>query len=128
MTCSARLPVYTVIISAFIPNITVAGMFGLKGVVLFSLFLLGIVSALIVAAVLKRTVTKGVPDTFILELPKYQMPNPRFVLTGLFDDEYLLGLFRRQISHGGGLSFHLWTILNAVLWHEYWIEGRKDCF
>jgi len=47
---------------------------------------------------------------------------------GLFDDEYLLGLFRRQISHGGGLSFHLWTILNAVLWHEYWIEGRKDCF
>lgn len=85
MTCSARLPVYTVIISAFIPNITVGGMFGLKGVVLFSLFLMGIVSALIVAAILKRTVTKGPPDTFMLELPKYQMPNPRFVLTGLFE-------------------------------------------
>jgi len=85
MTCSARLPVYTVIISAFIPNKTVAGMFGLKGLVLFGLFILGIVSALIVAAVLKRTVAKGPTDTFMLELPKYQAPNPRFVLTGLYE-------------------------------------------
>jgi ferrous iron transport protein B len=85
MTCSARLPVYTVIISAFIPNKKVMGIFGLQGMVLFGLFLMGIVSALIVAAVLKRTIVKGKSDTFMLELPKYQSPNIRFVLIGLFE-------------------------------------------
>jgi len=85
MTCSARLPVYTVIISAFIPNQLVAGTFGLQGLVLFGLFLMGIVSALVVAAVLKRTVAKGPSDTFMLELPKYQSPNMRFVMIGLYE-------------------------------------------
>jgi len=85
MTCSARLPVYTVIISAFIPDETVGGAFSLKGLVLFGLFLMGIVSALVIATVLKRTVAKGPTDTFMLELPKYQMPNMRFVLNGLYE-------------------------------------------
>ena len=85
MTCSARLPVYTVIISAFIPNTRVGGVFGLQGLVLFALFLMGIVSALVIATVLKRTVTKGPSDTFMLELPKYQPPKIRFVLIGLYE-------------------------------------------
>jgi len=85
MTCSARMPVYTVIISAFIPNTLVGGTFGLQGLVLFGLFLMGIVSALVVAAVLKRTVVKGSADTFMLELPKYQSPNWRFVFIGLYE-------------------------------------------
>jgi asparagine synthase (glutamine-hydrolysing) len=45
-----------------------------------------------------------------------------------FDNEYFTSLLRSQMDGGGGYSFHLWTVLNAVLWHESWIEGRKDCF
>ena len=85
MTCSARLPVYTVIIAAFIPNQTVGVGVGLQGLVMFVLYLAGILSALVMAAVLKRTVAKGEADTFLLELPKYQSPNIRFVLTGLYE-------------------------------------------
>ena len=47
---------------------------------------------------------------------------------GFFDNDYFRGLLRRQMENGGGYSFHLWTVLNAVLWHESWIEGRADCF
>jgi len=46
----------------------------------------------------------------------------------LFDDDYFLGLLKQQIEGRGGYSFHLWTVLNAVLWHESWIGGRRDCF
>lgn len=84
MTCSARLPVYTVIISAFIPNRDVGG-FGLQGLVMFALYIAGILAALVVAAVLKRTIAQGKADTFMLELPKYQSPNIRFVLIGLYE-------------------------------------------
>jgi len=85
MTCSARLPVYTVIIAAFIPNETVAGGFGLQGLVMFALYLAGIIAALAAAAILKRTVTEGPSDTFMLELPKYQSPNIRYILIGLYE-------------------------------------------
>ncbi len=85
MTCSARLPVYTVIIAAFIPNDTVGFGIGMQGLVMFSLYIAGILSALIVAAVLKRTATKGKSDTFMLELPKYQLPNFRYILIGLIE-------------------------------------------
>jgi asparagine synthase (glutamine-hydrolysing) len=47
---------------------------------------------------------------------------------GLLDGDYFNGLLRQQTSGSGGYSFHLWTVLNAVLWHESWIEGRADCF
>jgi len=46
---------------------------------------------------------------------------------GFFDDDYFLGLMEHQMGAGGGYSFHLWTVLNAVLWHAYWVEGREDC-
>lgn len=85
MTCSARWPVYTVIISAFIPNTPVLGGFGLQGVVFWGLFIFGALFAILVAATLKRTITKGRADIFMLELPKYQAPNLRFVLTGLYE-------------------------------------------
>jgi ferrous iron transport protein B len=85
MTCSARWPVYTVIISAFIPNTPVFGGVGLQGVVFWGLFIFGAVFAILIAAILKRTVAKGPSDTFMLELPKYQAPNIRFVLTGLYE-------------------------------------------
>ena len=86
MTCSARLPVYAIIIAAFIPNQMVwGGTVGLQGLVMFALYLTGIVAALIVAAVLKRTVTKGDAHTFLLELPKYQTPRLAYVMTGLYE-------------------------------------------
>ena len=85
MTCSARLPVYTVVIAAFIPNQTVGAGVGLQGLVMFGLYLAGILSALVMAAVLKRTVAKGEADSFLLELPKYQSPNIRFVAIGLYE-------------------------------------------
>jgi asparagine synthase (glutamine-hydrolysing) len=47
---------------------------------------------------------------------------------GFFDNDYFAGLLRAQIDGVGGHSFHLWTVLNAVLWHESWIDGNEDCF
>jgi len=84
MTCSARLPVYTLIIGALIPNTKIAGVFGLQGLVMFSLYVMGLVGAFVVALVLRRTVTKGVSSGFMMEMPKYQMPNWRDVAIGLW--------------------------------------------
>lgn len=84
MTCSARLPVYTLLISAFIPNQTVMGFFGLQGVVFFALYMAGILSAIIVAAVMKKTITKGTLQPFLMELPKYQLPRLNHVFLGLW--------------------------------------------
>jgi asparagine synthase (glutamine-hydrolysing) len=47
---------------------------------------------------------------------------------GFFDNEYFLRLLDAQMNGSGGHSFHLWTVLNAVLWHASWVEGREDCF
>ncbi|MAF96899.1 MAG: asparagine synthase (glutamine-hydrolyzing) [Rhodospirillaceae bacterium] len=47
---------------------------------------------------------------------------------GFFDDDFVMGMLREQTSRGGGNGFHLWTILNAVLWHAHWVEGRADTF
>jgi len=50
------------------------------------------------------------------------------VKEGFFDNEYVRGLLKAQMEGSGGHSFHLWTVLNAVLWHASWVEGREDCF
>jgi ferrous iron transport protein B len=84
MTCSARLPVYAIIIGAFIPAANVGWGIGLQGLVLFVLYFIGIVAALLAAAVIRRTVTKGTPQGFMLEMPKYQMPQVRDVLIGVW--------------------------------------------
>ncbi|CAN5432155.1 asparagine synthase (glutamine-hydrolyzing) [soil metagenome] len=47
---------------------------------------------------------------------------------GFFDNDYFRGLLKHQMGAGGGYSFHLWTVLNAVLWYESWVEGKEDCF
>ena len=47
---------------------------------------------------------------------------------GFFDNDYFVRLLKAQINGAGGHSFHLWTVLNAVLWHASWLEGREDCF
>jgi ferrous iron transport protein B len=84
MTCSARLPVYAVIIGAFIPERTVGPGVGLQGLVLFCLYIAGIAGAMLAAFILRRTVTKGPPPGFLMEMPRYQMPILRDVLLGLW--------------------------------------------
>ena len=83
MTCSARLPVYTLIISAFIPNSKVFGFIGLQGLVMFILYLTGVISTFVIAFILKKTVTKGTAQAFILELPTYKLPNWRDFYLGI---------------------------------------------
>jgi len=85
MTCSARLPVYTLLIAAFIPQRTVAGVFNLQGVVLFTLYVAGIASALIVAWVIKRLRRDKSEHALMMELPSYRMPHPRDIAIGLYE-------------------------------------------
>ena len=84
MACSARLPVYTIIIGAFIPDRQVAPYVGLQGLVLLGLYLMGIAGAFVAALLLRRTVTKGSSSGFMMEMPKYQLPRPRDLALGLW--------------------------------------------
>ncbi|MCF2515018.1 ferrous iron transporter B [Sphingomonas sp. G124] len=84
MTCSARLPVYTLIIGAFIPARSLAPGIGLQGVVMFGLYLSGIFGALLAAIVLSKTAVKGGGGAFMMELPKYQLPRVSDVAIGLW--------------------------------------------
>lgn len=85
MSCSARLPVYVLFISAFIPSLTVWGVFGLQGLTLFALYLIGLVFAPLIAWLLQRTVLKGESAPFLLELPPFQIPAWRVVLFRMYD-------------------------------------------
>jgi ferrous iron transport protein B len=84
MTCSARLPVYALLIAAFIPQ-RALGIFNLRGLVLFALYLAGVASALGVAFVLKRTMMRGEDRPLLLELPEYRMPHLSNLLLGLWE-------------------------------------------
>ena len=80
MTCSARIPVYTLIISAFIPQRQVWGVFSLQGLVFFGLYAAGLVSALAVAWVVRNLFWRGATEPFLMELPAYKTPDPMNVL------------------------------------------------
>ncbi|MBR7792178.1 ferrous iron transporter B [Undibacterium sp. FT147W] len=85
MTCSARLPVYALIIAAFIPEKTVFGILSLQGLVLFTLYIAGIVSAMLVALFFKYQWGKAELHSLMLELPDYRLPNTRNLLLGLWE-------------------------------------------
>ncbi len=87
MTCSARLPVYALLIAAFIPQRAVAGWFNLQGLVLFALYLAGIVGALGLAWAyrLSRRGEQARPTPLIMELPAYRWPSPRQLAYGLWE-------------------------------------------
>ncbi len=106
MTCSARLPVYAVIIAAFIPNLSLGFGIGLQGLVLFALYLAGIIGALVVALVLRRSVTKGAASGFIMELPKYQLPRLSDLLLGLWQRAWVF------LRRAGTIIF----MVTVVLW------------
>ena len=84
MTCSARIPVYTLIISAFIPNVKVAGLLSLPGLVMFGLYAAGIVSALGVSFITRRLFWRGAVEPFLMELPTYKLPDPVNVARSLY--------------------------------------------
>ena len=85
MTCSARLPVYALLIAAFIPQQQVAGVFNLQGVVLFGLYVMGIVSAMAVAAVAKLARRDQRATPLMMELPTYRWPSLRGLAHGLYE-------------------------------------------
>ena len=77
MSCSARLPVYTLLISAFVPALPLLPGLGLQGAMMFAMYLLGTVTALVIAALFRRTLLKGPVRPMILELPPYRRPSLR---------------------------------------------------
>lgn len=85
MTCSARLPVYALLIGAFIPVHMIGGVFNLQGLVLLGLYLLGIVGAMAVGWVAKRLQRDHQEHVLLMELPAYRLPNVRDVALGLWE-------------------------------------------
>ncbi len=84
MTCSARLPVYTLLIGAFIPR-RLVGPFNLQGITLFALYLFGVAGAMAVAFAIKRIFMRGDYHPLMLELPEYKWPNVRNLVLGLWE-------------------------------------------
>ncbi|HWV12746.1 MAG TPA: ferrous iron transporter B [Sphingobium sp.] len=130
MTCSARLPVYAVIIGAFIPARNVGLGIGLQGLVLFCLYVAGIIGAMLVALVLRLTVTKGASGGFLMEMPKYQWPRPQDIVLGLWQRAVIF------LKRAGTIIFAstviLWLLLSfpkapedsAVSQVNYSVAGR----
>ena len=106
MTCSARLPVYALLIAAFIPNQMVWGIFNLQGLVLFGLYMSGIVSALCVSIVMKFLQKDKSQHALLLELPSYRIPDLKSVGIGLLDRAKI---FLKRV---GGIIF----ALSILLW------------
>ncbi|RTL16043.1 MAG: ferrous iron transporter B [Burkholderiales bacterium] len=106
MTCSARLPVYALLIGAFVPRREVAGL-ELQGLVLFGLYLAGILGALLVAWLLKRFTTAGRQvRPLMMELPSYHWPHPRSILIGLWQRAVIF------VKRVGGIIL----VLTIALW------------
>lgn len=105
MTCSARLPVYTLLIGAFIPRTEVMRFFNLQGLVLFALYMAGILSALLVSYVIKKTRKDKSEHALLMELPRYRWPNPWDIAMGLWERTII---FMRRVT---GIILSLTVIL-----------------
>lgn len=108
MSCSARIPVYTLMIAAFIPNRHVLGIFTLPGLTMMAMYFLGTVAAFGMAWVFKKTLLKGTPPVFFLEMPPYHKPNPRTVLMTMLERAYLF--LRRAGTLILSISILLWFL------------------
>ncbi len=110
MTCSARLPVYTLLIAAFVPARDVLGPVGLQALVMIGLYLLGTLTALASAALLRSTLLRGTPSTFSMELPPYRLPTLRLLSTQVW------GSARAFLKRAGTIiltvSIALWVLLS----------------
>jgi len=110
MSCSARLPVYTLMIGAFIPEIKFFGFVSSRALTMFGCYLLGLIVAMGAAWVFKKTLFQGSPPALMLELPPYKMPAPRNVLVTMWDrsSEFL----KRAGTTIFALSLVVWFALN----------------
>ncbi len=108
ISCSARLPVYTLLIAAFIPDTRVLGLFSLAGITLLSMYLLGVLAALGSAWLFKKTFLRGAPPVFLMELPQYKLPSPRSV--GLQVLDRAMAFLRRAGTIILGASIILWFL------------------
>ncbi|MCH4246660.1 MAG: ferrous iron transport protein B [Acinetobacter populi] len=106
MTCSARLPVYALLISAFIPQQIIGGVLNLQGLVLFGLYMAGIVSALIVSYIVKLFRKDKSEHALMMELPSYRIPDWRSILLGVYERGKI---FMKRV---GGIIF----ALSILLW------------
>ncbi|HEY4379582.1 MAG TPA: ferrous iron transporter B, partial [Acidobacteriaceae bacterium] len=135
MTCSARLPIYTLIIAAFVPNhMFVGGIIGLRALVMLGLYALGFFAAMFTAKLLKSSVMKASNAPFILELPQYRWPTVQSLALRLYDRgslflkkagtvilgvTFLVWVLSVIPIHGGNLA----TLANSVVGHiGRWIE------
>src|SRR5665213_2781454 len=111
MTCSARLPVYTLVIAAFIPNrLFLGGVIGLRAMVMLSLYALGFLAAVITARLLKSTVLKSARAPFVLEMPPYRLPTLQSLVLRLIDRARVF--LRRAGTVILGVAVILWVLSN----------------
>ena len=120
MTCSARLPVYTLIIGAFIPSQSVGPGIGLQGLVLFALYIAGILGAMLAAAVIQRFVTSSRGGSFLIEMPRYQMPRIGDIALGLWQRASIF------LKRAGTIIFVSTVILWALLSFPKVPEGSEQ--
>jgi ferrous iron transport protein B len=110
MSCSARLPVYTLLIAAFIPNRSYAGgLIGLQGLTMTVMYLIGIVAAVVVALVLKRSLLRGPTPPFVMELPTYKWPSAATVFHRMVERGW--SFVRRAGSLVVAVSVLVWAAL-----------------
>jgi ferrous iron transport protein B len=108
MSCSARLPVYAVLIAACVPETKLGGVVGLQGLTLLAMYLLGTVMALVMAWVFKKTLLKGETPMLIMELPPYKRPVATTILRHMWDRSKLF--LRRAGTVILGINILLWFL------------------
>ncbi len=108
MSCSARLPVYTLMIATFFAGQTVLGFISLGAVLMLAMYALGIVTAVVVAFILKRTLLKSPPPPFVMELPPYRLPNVRTIFQNMFERSWLF--VKRAGTVILAISIILWAL------------------
>jgi ferrous iron transport protein B len=117
MTCSARLPVYAILIAGFIPDRTLlGGAIDLKAMTLLGLYALGVVAAMGCALLFKRTLLRGPPPPFLLEMPSYKWPAPRVLAARLLD-------------RGKAFLFRAGTVILAIsvlIWAAAWFPRDEE--
>ncbi|HUY87814.1 MAG TPA: ferrous iron transport protein B [Pirellulales bacterium] len=110
MSCSARLPVYTILIAAFVPDRSYArGFLGLQGLTMTAMYLVGIAAAVVVAFILKKTLLRGPTPPFVMELPSYKWPSLGTVAYRMFDRGW--AFVRRAGTLVVAVSIVVWAAL-----------------
>ncbi|MEP6944665.1 MAG: ferrous iron transport protein B [Acidobacteriota bacterium] len=120
MSCSARLPVYTLMIASFFAGRTVLGFISLGAVLMLAMYSIGIIAAIVVAFLLKRTVLKAPPPPFLMELPPYRLPNLRTVFQNMMMRAWLF------LKRAGTVILAISIILWALMYFPRVVQNTPD--